>query len=67
MYKLFDISDFEMHLNNQALNSKFLQNNLKKKDCLRHPLLKMEADIRLQSKENSFLKNQLEPNHIKPP
>ena len=83
MYKLLNSPDFEMPLKDWALNLKFLQNDLKKKDCLKYTILKMKQDFRLKSnfypflkmesivqlKLNKFLflKNQLVQNYIKPP
>ncbi len=48
--------DFKMNSRNQALNLKFLQNDLKKNDYLENPLLKMEADSQLKSKRYLILK-----------
>lgn len=52
MYKLLSMYDFKMHLRDKALNFKFLQDDPNKKDCSKHPLLKMQTDVQLQ---NSWL------------
>lgn len=83
MYQLLNSSVFEMCSRNQSLNLKFLRDDLKKNDCLEHPLLKMRDNIRLKMNGHPllkmqdnirlkpirlpFLKNQLDPIHPKPP
>ena len=77
MLNVLQISDFEMRSRNQTLNSELLRKDLEnlseilknlrlrlvKQTILRkHPLLKMEDDIRLK-----MSRNQLDPIHPKPP
>ena len=82
MLNVLQISDFEMRSRNQTLNSELLRKDLEnlseilknlrlrlvKQTILRkHPLLKMEDDIRLKMSRLPLLKNQLDPIHPKPP
>ena len=48
MCKLLNTSDYKVLPENQILNLKFLQNDLKKKDYLKYLLFKIQMGIRLQ-------------------
>ncbi len=56
MYKLLNSFNFEIRSRDQALNRKFLQNDLEKKYRLKHPLLKVQTGIRLRLMKHPFIK-----------